>query len=151
MLKVGNNTPQFSLNDQNGNLVNFADYKGKKLVVFFYPKDHTPGCTRQACTFRDTYEEFKKKNVTVIGISKDNTSSHIKFEKDYQLPFTLLSDTDLKVANDFGVVVEKNMFGKKSIGMSRSTFIIDENGVIIKVFPKADPDNNAQEILDFLG
>lgn len=150
MLKEGNKAPEFTLTDQNSNKVSLSDYKGQKVVVYFYPKDHTPGCTRQACAFRDTYQEFKKKNVKVIGISKDDTSSHAKFEKDYELPFTLLSDTDLKVANDFGVVVEKSMFGKKSIGMSRSTFIIDEDGIIIKVFPKADPDNNAQEILDYL-
>lgn len=150
MLEVGNTVPVFSLINQNGSKVSLSDYRGQKVIVYFYPKDHTPGCTRQACAFRDNYEEFKKNNAVVIGISKDDTKSHSSFMNDYELPFILLSDPDFTVANVFGVVAEKSMFGKPYLGMNRSTFIIDEYGVIIKVFEKADPDNNAQEILDFL-
>ena len=149
MLEIGNKAPQFSLNDQSGKLINLKDFAGKKVIVYFYPKDHTPGCTRQACSFRDTYAEFKKRNAVVIGISKDSTNSHANFQKDYSLPFTLLSDPKLEVANQFGVVSEKNMSGKKSIGVNRSTFIIDEKGVIEKIFDKADPDNNAKDIIDY--
>lgn len=142
--------PVFSLKDQNGNTVKLSDFLGKKVVVYFYPKDHTPGCTRQACAFRDAYDGFKKKNIVVIGISKDSMESHRNFIADYQLPFILLADPELEAINAFGVWGEKNLYGIKSMGVFRSTFIIDEKGVIVKVFPKANPDTNASDILEFL-
>jgi peroxiredoxin Q/BCP len=143
MLKEGSKTPDFVLFDQNSNEVKSSDLLGQKVIVYFYPKDHTPGCTRQACAFRDHYEEFKKKNVKVIGISKDSVNSHMNFKKDYELPFTLLADPDMVVVNAFGVAKANN-------GVNRSTFIINENGLIEKVFAQADPDNNATEILEYL-
>lgn len=150
MLQEKTNAPVFSLKDQNGNTVRLSDFLGKKVVVYFYPKDHTPGCTRQACAFRDAFDGFKKKNIAVIGISKDSMESHRKFIADYQLPFILLADPELEAIKAFGVWGEKNLYGIKSMGVTRSTFVIDERGVIAKVFPKANPDTNAQEILEFL-
>ena len=143
MLKEGSKAPDFVLFDQNSNEVKSKDLLGKKVVIYFYPKDHTPGCTRQACSFRDNYEEFKKKNVKVIGISKDSVKSHMNFQNDYELPFTLLADPNMVAVNGFGVAKANN-------GVNRSTFIIDENGIIEKVFAQADPDNNAAEILEYL-
>jgi peroxiredoxin Q/BCP len=142
--------PVFSLKDQNGKTIKLSDFLGRKVVVYFYPKDHTPGCTRQACAFRDAYDGFKQKDIVVIGISKDSMESHKKFIADYQLPFILLADPELEAIKAFGVWGEKNLYGIKSMGVTRSTFIIDEKGVIAKVFPKANPDTNAQEILEFL-
>jgi len=142
--------PVFSLKDQNGKTVKLSDFLGRKVVVYFYPKDHTPGCTRQACAFRDAYDGFKQKDSVVIGISKDSMESHKKFIADYQLPFILLADPDLEAIKAFGVWGEKNLYGIKSMGVTRSTFVIDEKGIIAKVFPKANPDTNAQEILEFL-
>lgn len=150
MLKTGMKAPEFSLQNQYGELINLKDYLGKKVVIYFYPKDHTPGCTKQACAFRDNYEEFKKNNIVVFGISKDTVSSHMKFVEDYNLPFTLLADPNLEVIQAYDVWKEKKMFGKAYMGIMRSTYVIDENGVIIKVFAKANPDTNAKEILDFL-
>lgn len=150
MLKAGMKAPEFSLQNQYGELINLKDYLGKKVVIYFYPKDHTPGCTKQACAFRDNYEEFKKNNIVVFGISKDTVSSHMKFVEDYNLPFTLLADPNLEVIQAYDVWKEKKMFGKAYMGIMRSTYVIDENGVIIKVFAKANPDTNAKEILDFL-
>ena len=150
MLKVGMKAPEFSLENQNGELINLKDYLGKKVVIYFYPKDHTPGCTKQACAFRDSYQEFRKNNIVVFGISKDTVSSHLKFVEDYELPFTLLSDPDLVVIQAYDVWKEKKMFGKSYMGITRSTYVIDENGFIIKTFAKANPDTNAKDILDFL-
>lgn len=150
MLKAGMKAPEFSLQNQYGELINLKDYLGKKVVIYFYPKNHTPGCTKQACAFRDNYEEFKKNNIVVFGISKDTVSSHMKFVEDYNLPFTLLADPNLEVIQAYDVWKEKKMFGKAYMGIMRSTYVIDENGVIIKVFAKANPDTNAKEILDFL-
>ncbi len=150
MLKQGDIAPQFTLPDQNDKPVSLSDFKGKKTVIYFYPKDNTPGCSRQACAFKSAYDGFRNSDIAVIGISKDSTESHRKFIEKYELPFTLISDKNLEAINSFGVWKEKTMFGKKSFGVVRSTFIIDENGIIIKVFPKASPDINAQEVLDFL-
>ena len=147
MLEVGMKAPDFSLLDKDGKTVSLSDFKGKKIVLYFYPKDNTPGCTRQACAFAGGYSEFKKRDIEVIGISKDSIASHAKFVEKYNLPFVLLSDPDLEVANIYGVVKEKNMYGKLSIGVVRTTFVIDENFNIVKIMPKVKPDTNAQEIL----
>ena len=150
MLKEGMKAPAFTLKDKDGKEVCLADFIGKKTVVYFYPKDNTPGCTRQACAFAGAYEEFKNKNVAVIGISKDSTASHVKFAEKYGLPFILLSDPELEAIQAYGVWQEKKLYGKISMGVVRSTFIIDENGIIEKVMPKVKPDTNAAEILEYL-
>ena len=150
MLKAGMDAPYFLLHDKDGNEIKLSDFSGKKVVVYFYPKDNTPGCTRQACAFRDAYEGFREKDIIVIGISKDTEKSHQKFIEKFDLPFLLLSDPELQAIQAFDVCQEKKMYGKTSMGVVRSTFIIDENGVIEKVFIKAKPDTNAQEILDYL-
>ena len=150
MLEVGTKAPAFTLPDKAGNPVSLSDFAGKKVVLYFYPRDNTPGCTRQACAFAGAYEEFKKINAVVIGVSKDSVASHQKFAEKYNLPFILLSDPELAVIQDYGVWQEKKSYGKVSMGVVRSTFVIDENGVIEKVMPKAKPDTNAAEILAYL-
>lgn len=150
MLEIGTKVKDFALFDAYGNKHLLSSYLGKKVVLYFYPKDDTPGCTTQACTFRDQYEDFKKNDIVVIGISKDDRDSHKKFIEKYNLPFVLLSDEELEVANYFGVWVEKSMYGKKYMGMSRSTFVINELGYVTHVFDKASPSENAKEILDVL-
>ena len=147
MLNVGVKAPNFTLQDQNGNTVSLSDLLGRKVVLYFYPKDNTPGCTRQACAFAGAYREFTDKNIAVIGISKDSVSSHAKFANRYSLPFILLSDPELSAIKAYGVWQEKKLYGKVSMGVVRTTFIIDENGVIQKVMPKVKPDTNASEIL----
>jgi peroxiredoxin Q/BCP len=147
MLNIGDKAPDFTLCDKNGSPVSLSDFLGKKVVVYFYPKDNTPGCTRQACAFAGAYQEFKSKNVEVIGISKDSVASHVKFAEKYDLPFVLLSDPELAAIKAYGVWQEKKNYGKISMGVVRSTFIIDENGYIEKVMPKVKPDTNAAEIL----
>ena len=148
MLNIGDKAPDFTLCDKNGSPVSLSDFLGKKVVVYFYPKDNTPGCTRQACAFAGAYQEFKSKNVEVIGISKDSIASHVKFVEKYDLPFVLLSDPELLAIKAYGVWQEKKNYGKASMGVVRSTFIIDEKGYIEKVMPKVKPDTNAAEILD---
>jgi len=150
MLETGTRAPDFTLSDKNGNSVSLSDFLGKKVVLYFYPKDNTPGCTRQACAFADAYDEFKSKNVEVIGISRDSTASHVKFAEKYSLPFILLSDPDLTAIQAYGVWQEKKLYGKVSMGVVRSTYIIDENGIIERVMPKVKPDTNAVEILAVL-
>ena len=150
MLEVGMNAPGFSLKDQNGNSVSLTDFAGKKVVLYFYSKDNTPGCTRQACAFSAAYEGFKQLDAVVIGISKDSVSSHLKFAQKHSLPFLLLSDPDLEAIEAYGVWQEKKLYGKVSMGVVRSTFIMDENGRIEKVMPKVKPDTNAAEILSYL-
>ena len=150
MLEKGMKAPEFALNDQNGNEVRLADYLGRKVVLYFYPKDNTPGCTRQACAFAQSYDGFREKNVAVIGVSKDSAASHVKFAQKYSLPFTLLADPELQAIQAYGVWQEKKLYGKVSMGVVRTTFIIDENGVIEKVMPKVKPDTNAAEILAYL-
>ena len=150
MLETGTKAPDFTLNDKDGNAVSLTDFSGKKVVLYFYPKDSTPGCTRQACAFAAAYEEFKTLGAVVIGISKDSEASHRRFAEKNGLPFILLSDPELKAIQAYGVWQEKKNYGKVSMGVVRSTFIIDEKGFIEKVMPKVRPDTNAAEILDYL-
>ena len=150
MLEIGTKAPEFTLSDKDGNTVSLSDFLGKKVVLYFYPKDNTPGCTRQACAFAAAYEDFKSKDVVVIGISKDSVASHLKFAQKHDLPFILLSDTELQAIQAYGVWQEKKLYGKVSMGVVRSTFVIDEQGNIEKVMPKVKPDTNAAEILDYL-
>ena len=151
MLQIGMKAPDFTLNDQHGNAVSLSDFAGKKVVLYFYPKDNTPGCTRQACAFAESYEAFKAQDIVVIGISKDSVASHVKFAQKFNLPFTLLSDPELKAIEPYGVWQEKKMCGKTCMGVVRTTFIIDENGMIAHVMPKVKPDTNAADILALLG
>ncbi len=147
MLNVGDKAPDFILKDKNGADVSLSDHLGKKVVLYFYPKDNTPGCTRQACAFAAAYKGFQEKNVEVIGISKDSVASHVKFAEKHGLPFILLSDPELSAITAYGVWQEKKLYGKVSMGVVRTTFIIDEHGFIEKVMPKVKPDTNAAEIL----
>ena len=150
MLEVNTIAPDFTLQDKDGNSVSLADFRGRKIVLYFYPKDNTPGCSRQACAFAKAYEAFKKDNIAVIGISKDSVASHQKFAEKYSLPFVLLSDPELLAIKAYDVWQEKKLYGKVSMGVVRSTYIIDEKCVIEKVMPKAKPDTNAAEILAYL-
>ena len=150
MLEAGIKAPNFTLPDKDGNLISLSDFLGKKVVLYFYPKDNTPGCTRQACAFASAYEGFKAKDVVVIGVSKDSVASHQKFAGKYSLPFILLSDPELQAIQAYGVWQEKKLYGKVSMGVVRSTYLIDEQGVIERVMPKVKPDTNAAEILAYL-
>ena len=147
MLEIGMTAPDFTLHDKNGNDVSLSDFAGKKIVLYFYPKDNTPGCTRQACAFAGLYGEFQKKGVEVIGISRDSVASHVKFAEKHDLPFVLLSDPELTAIKAYGVWQEKKLYGKVSMGVVRTTFIIGEDGRIEKIMPKVKPDTNAAEIL----
>ena len=150
MIEIGMKAPDFTLLDKDGNKVSLSDFCGKKVVLYFYPKDNTPGCTRQACAFAGAYDEFQRMGVTVIGISKDSVASHVKFAEKYNLPFVLLSDPDLQAIRAYDVWQEKKMCGKVSMGVVRTTYIIDEEGKISHVMPKVKPDTNAAEILEIL-
>ena len=150
MLTAGMQAPDFALWDKDGKLVRLSNFLGRKVVLYFYPKDNTPGCTRQACAFAGAYDAFREKQVTVIGISRDSVASHVKFAEKYALPFVLLSDPERQAIEVYGVWQEKKNYGKVSMGVVRSTFIIDEKGVIEKVMPKVKPDTNAAEILAYL-
>ena len=150
MLEVGTQAPAFTLPDQNGNLVSLSDFVGKKVVLYFYPKDNTPGCTRQACAFAQSYPDFQARNVVVIGVSTDSVVSHLKFAQKYELPFILLSDPELRAIQAYGVWQEKKNYGKVSMGVVRTTYVIDPEGIIEKVMPKVKPDTNAAEILAYL-
>lgn len=150
MLKLGDIAPDFVLCDKDGNEVKLSNFRGQKVVLYFYPKDNTPGCTRQACAFAAAYAGFKEKNIKVIGISKDSVASHQKFAEKYSLPFTLLSDPELAAIKAYGVWQEKKLYGKVSFGVVRTTFIIDENGIIESVMEKVKPDTNAAEILEII-
>ncbi|MBO5722753.1 MAG: thioredoxin-dependent thiol peroxidase [Lentisphaeria bacterium] len=147
MMIVGDTAPDFALSDSSSNIVRLSDFRGRKVVLYFYPKDNTPGCTRQACAFADNYTEYKKRNIAVIGISKDSVESHRKFAEKYNLPFILLADPDLQAIKSYGVWQEKKLYGKVSMGVVRTTFIISEEGIIEAVMPKVKPDTNAAEIL----
>ena len=151
MLQEKTKAPDFTLPDKDGNMVSLSDFLGKKVVLYFYPRDNTPGCTRQACAFAASYERFKEKDVVVIGISKDSTASHQKFADKHNLPFILLSDVETNVIQSYDVWKEKKLYGKVSMGVVRSTYIIDENGFIEKAMEKVKPDTNAGEILEYLG
>ena len=147
MLEIGMKAPAFSLKDKDGNLVSLSDFLGKKVVLYFYPKDNTPGCTRQACAFAGAYAGFQEREVEVIGVSRDSVASHVKFAEKHGLPFVLLSDPDREAIEAYGVWQEKKQCGKVSMGVVRTTFLIDEQGMIEAVMPKVKPDTNAAEIL----
>lgn len=150
MLEVGTKAPDFTLQDQTGREVRLSDFVGKRVVLYFYPRDNTPGCTRQACAFAQNFDGFRNQDVVVIGISKDSVASHLKFAQKYDLPFILLSDPELQAIQAYGVWQEKKLYGKVSMGVVRSTYLIDAQGKIEKVMPKVKPDINAAEILDYL-
>ena len=150
MLDVGMKAPEFTLLNQNGDYVCLSDFLGKKVVLYFYPRDNTPGCTRQACAFAASYAQFQTLDVVVIGISKDSVASHVKFAQKHELPFLLLSDPELQAIQSYDVWQEKKLYGKVSMGVVRTTYLIDESGSIEKVMPKVKPDTNAAEILSYL-
>jgi peroxiredoxin Q/BCP len=150
MLEAGMKAPDFTLSDKDGKPVSLSDFAGRKVVLYFYPKDNTPGCTRQACAFAGSYAAFCEKNVAVIGISRDSVASHQRFAEKYGLPFVLLADPERLAIEAYGVWQEKKNYGKVSFGVVRTTFIIDENGNIERVMPKVKPDTNAAEILEYL-
>ena len=150
MLEIGMLAPDFALLDSEGREHKLSDYLGRKIVLYFYPRDNTPGCTRQACAFASAYDEFRRRDILVIGISRDSVASHKKFAEKYNLPFILLSDLDLAAIQSYGVWQEKKLYGKTSFGVVRTTFIIDETGKISAVMPKVKPDTNAEEILNSL-
>ena len=150
MLNVGEKAPEFTLADRNGQPVSLSDFAGKRVVLYFYPRDNTPGCTRQACAFARLYEEFQALNAVVVGISKDSAASHDRFAQKYGLPFVLLSDPELLAIQAYGVWQEKKLYGKTSMGVVRTTYLLDEQGIIQKVMPKVKPDQNAEEVLAFL-
>jgi peroxiredoxin Q/BCP len=147
-LKEGDKAPAFTAKDQNGKEVSLSDYKGKRVVLYFYPKDDTPGCTAQACNLRDNYSALQKKGLVVLGVSVDSAKSHKKFEEKYELPFTLVSDEDKKIVEAYGVWGEKKMWGKPYMGTFRETFLIDEHGIIRKIIAKPDTANHTEEVLE---
>ncbi|MBS5450306.1 MAG: thioredoxin-dependent thiol peroxidase [Coriobacteriia bacterium] len=150
MLEAGVKAPEFALPDKDGNLVSLSDFAGRKVVLYFYPKDSTPGCTRQACAFAASYGEFEKRGVVVIGVSRDSQASHQRFAEKNALPFILLSDPELAAIQAYDVWQEKKLYGKVSMGVVRTTYVIDEQGVIEKAMPKVKPDTNAADILAYL-
>lgn len=150
MLSAGTKAPDFSLKDQFGKDVSLTDFLGKKVVLYFYSRDNTPGCSRQACAFAGAYEEFMSMDAVVIGVSKDSVVSHVKFAEKYSLPFVLLSDPELEAIKAYDVWKEKKNYGKVSMGVVRSTYIINEQGIIEKVMPKVKPDTNAADVLNYL-
>ena len=147
MLEIGTKAPAFSLPDQNGSVHTLEEYKGKKVVLYFYPKDNTSGCTKQACGFAELYPQFMEKGAVVLGVSKDSVTSHKKFEEKFGLPFTLLSDTELAAIKAYDVWQEKNMYGKITMGVVRTTYLIDEEGVIVKAFGKVKATENPAQML----
>jgi peroxiredoxin Q/BCP len=150
-LKAGDKAPAFTAQDQQGNTVKLSNYKGKKVVLYFYPKDDTPGCTKEACNFRDNYNLLKKKGIEVIGISIDSVKSHGKFVEKYELPFTLVADEEKQIVEAYGVWGEKKFMGKTYMGTNRVTFIINENGIIEHIVTKVDTTNSTEQILELLG
>ena len=150
MLKEGSKAPAFKLKNQDGEIVSLSDYKGKKVVLYFYPKDDTSGCTKEACSFRDGFPKFGKLKAKILGVSADSVESHKKFADKYNLPFTLLSDESKKMIEKYGVWKEKSMYGRKYMGIERTTFIISENGKIKKIFPKVKVTDHDKEVLEAL-
>jgi len=148
MLKEGTAAPAFNTNDANGEIISLKDLRGQKVVLYFYPKDDTPGCTKEACSFRDEFAKFKKRGIKVLGVSPDSEASHKKFETKYKLPFTLLADKDHAIADAYGVWGEKKFMGRTYMGVQRTTFLIDEKGKIKKVFEKVKPEDHASEVLE---
>jgi peroxiredoxin Q/BCP len=148
MLKEGTTAPAFKTTDANGETISLKDLRGQKVVLYFYPKDDTPGCTKEACSFRDDFAKFKKRGIAVLGVSPDSEKSHKKFETKYKLPFTLLADTDHAIAESYGVWGEKKFMGRTYMGVHRATFLIDEKGKIKKVFEKVKPEDHASEVLE---
>lgn len=149
-LQVGDAAPQFTAHNQNGETVNLSDFKGKKVILYFYPKDNTPGCNAEACSFRDNYQLFTNKGFEVVGVSTDDEKSHKKFEAKFELPFTLIADTEKSVVEAYGVWVEKKMYGKTFMGTARKTFVLDENGKISLIIDKVDTKNASQQLMDLL-
>ena len=149
-LSEGQKAPEFTANDQNGKSISLSNFAGKSIILYFYPKDDTPGCTAEACSFRDNYESLLAEGFEVLGVSTDDEKSHLKFIGKYNLPFSLIADTDKKIVEAYGVWVEKNMYGKKYMGVSRKTFIIDKNGMIRKVIDKVDTKNSSAQVLEIL-
>jgi len=147
MVKEGATAPAFKTTDTNGKSLSLKDFRGQKVVLYFYPKDDTPGCTKEACSFRDGFSKFKKRGITILGVSPDSEKSHQKFTAKYKLPFTLLADTDHSIADAYGVYGEKKFMGRTYMGIHRTTFLIDEKGKIKKVFEKVKPDDHADEVL----
>ncbi|MEP6743769.1 MAG: thioredoxin-dependent thiol peroxidase [bacterium] len=147
MLKEGAVAPDFTVKDANGETVRLKDLRGQKVVLYFYPKDDTPGCTKEACAFRDAFADYKKRNIKVLGVSLDSEASHKKFAAKYKLPFTLLADTDHAISDAYGVYGQKKFMGRSYMGVNRMTFLIDEKGKIKKVFEKVKPEDHAQEVL----
>lgn len=150
MLEAGTKAPAFALPDQDGNVHTLEEYRGKKVILYFYPRDNTPGCTKQACGFGELYPQFLEKGAVVIGISKDSVASHKKFEEKYQLPFTLLSDTELTAIKAYDVWQEKKNYGKVSMGVVRTTYLIDEQGMIVRAFGKVKAAENPAQMLEEL-
>jgi thioredoxin-dependent peroxiredoxin len=148
MTKEGSMAPDFKVKNTDGETVRLKDLRGRKVVLYFYPKDDTPGCTKEACSFRDAFSDFKKRGIEVLGVSTDSEASHKKFTAKYKLPFTLLTDTDHAIADAYGVYGEKKFMGRTYMGVKRMTFLIDEKGKVKKVFEKVKPDEHAQEVLD---
>ncbi|NLA80268.1 MAG: thioredoxin-dependent thiol peroxidase [Chloroflexi bacterium] len=145
--QIGDMAPQFELEDQDGKTHKLSDYLGTPVVLYFYPKDNTPGCTAQACSFRDSFADYRQKGITVLGVSKDSAKSHAKFQDKFSLPFTLLADVEHKVAEAYGVWVQKKFMGREYMGMERTTFIIDKDGKIVHILEKVKPQNHAEEVL----
>lgn len=150
MLEIGTKAPDFTLSDKDGNLVSLSQFLGKKVILYFYPRDSTPGCTRQACAFAALYSQFEALGAVVIGVSKDSAASHQRFAQKNSLPFLLLSDPELQAIQAYGVWQEKKLYGKVSMGVVRTTYVIDEQGLIETVMPKVKPDTNAGELLAYL-
>ena len=150
MLEIGTAAPSFSLPDQNGQMHTLEEYRGKKVILYFYPKDNTPGCTKQACGFGELYPQFTEKGAVVVGISKDSVASHKRFEEKYSLPFTLLSDPELQAIQAYDVWKEKTLYGKKSMGVVRTTYLIDEDGIIVRAMDKVKAAQNAAQMLEIL-
>ena len=148
LLSVGDRAPEFKTKDQDGEAVSLKDFKGKKVVLYFYPKDDTPGCTKEACSFRDGFGAFRRRKIEVLGVSVDDEKSHKKFAEKYSLPFRLLADPDKKIVKGYGVWGEKSMYGRKYMGTNRVTYVIDEKGKIAAVWPKVKPEGHAEEILE---